>query len=366
MKRICIVHIISSLKLGGAESVLYMLTKNLDSELFEQHVIFFHDGPLRSKIEALSIHTYQVTGLLYRYDFVFFIKLARLIKKLKPNIINSSLWAANFFGVFSARLLNVPIICTLHTVKSHEGIIRNTLNRLSLPYANHIIAVSNSVKQSFRQLNNIAVITNGILRHEILDKAKSTMVTRAELGINNGDYVIGSVGRFVKVKNYHILLDCAKILINNHSKIKILLVGTGPEEKALIAQAQKLGIQKHVIFVIGRPAYNYYSLFDCFVQPSAHEGLSIALLEALSCNLPCIVTGKNKKHEVIENNKSGLVIEPNNLQELACALKTIYLNRSMQEKFSKNGSAILDTKYKLEDMVNSYSKIFLNNCTKSL
>jgi glycosyltransferase involved in cell wall biosynthesis len=362
MKRIRIVHLISSLKLGGAETVLYTLVRHLDHHHFDHHVIFFHDGPLKPYIESLGIPTYHLKGTFLRYDIVFFLRLLKLLKKLKPDIINSSLWAANFFGTFSARILGIPILCALHTVRAHEGRTRNILDHISLPYANHIIAVSHSIADSLQQQkllpdSRVTVIPNGLSCVELLDKADKASLKRSDIKLIETDFVIGSVGRFVKVKNYHLLLTCALLLITRYPSVKLVLVGVGPEYEPLVQQAQQLSIIDNIRFIVAKPAYSYYPLFDCFAQPSTYEGLSLALLEALCFKLPSVVTGYNKQHEVINDNHNGLIIKPNDIKELYQALELLYLNAELRIRLGNAGATTVTTQYNLETMVLRYSTL---------
>lgn len=379
MPKLRIVHLISSLKIGGAETVLYLLTKHLNTELFEQHVIYFHDGPIREQIEQLGIPVYQLHGSFFQYDPFFFSRLVKLLKKIKPDVIHSSLWAANFFGTFAAKKLKIPIICALHTVWQHEGTLRNVLNYINLPLVRNPVAVSQTVAESFQRkklcAGKIVVIPNGIDTSNLLKKSQEESITRKALSISETDFIIGSVGRFVPVKNYDLLLDCASLLINKYSGIKIMLVGLGPQYQKLKSQAESLKISDHVYFVIGQPAYRYYKLFDCFVQPSTYEGLSMALLEALCFKIPCVVTGKNSSHEIIKNNYNGLVIEPLNVDQLYQAIETVYLdnlqkNKELRNRFGdsrlRQGFAGLDVgahsiheEYDAVVMTKRYSEIFV-------
>ena len=77
---------------------------------------------------------------------------------------------------------------------------------------------------------------------------------------------------------------------------------------------QRFGIADKVTFVVGQSAYGYYPLFDCFVQSSHKEGISIALLEAMSWGITCVVTNSDAKHPVLTANKDGLLIPAGDAQ----------------------------------------------------
>src|SRR3982750_1406571 len=91
-----VVHVISSLKIGGAETVLYDLTRGLHVKGYQQSVIYFHEGPFSAQLCSLGIQVYYVMGLICLYDPVFWWRMYRLLHNLNPDTIHASLWSAGF------------------------------------------------------------------------------------------------------------------------------------------------------------------------------------------------------------------------------------------------------------------------------
>ena len=213
------------------------------------------------------------------------------------------------------------------------------------------IAVSQLVKESYTHFlpaQKIAVIENGI-------PAASQPSPRRS---RDGAYTIGAIGRFVLVKNYHILLEAYALIHQKFPHTRLVLVGHGPLEQQLRDQARQLNISAVVTFVINQPAHTYYPQFDCFVQPSQHEGLSIALLEALQAGVPVIVTGHDRHHTVIEDKKHGLVIEPNSVHELYEALMYYLLNPQVALYYTKSAQAYVQKNFCAERMAHQYDRLF--------
>jgi glycosyltransferase involved in cell wall biosynthesis len=358
-----IVHITSSLKMGGAETCLRALVRYHAQQKHEQTVLYFHDGPIREEIELTGVKTYRITGALHQYDPIFLYRLYNKLKQLKPDIIHSLLWAGNFFGVICARLLGIPIVSALHAMQEHEGRVRNFLTHFTLSQADKIIAVAPAVKISAQKKydckpDHIMVITNGIDRELLLEKVEQESITREKMDIRAEAFIIGSVGRFVAVKNYSYLLEiCARFMKLSHIKkqVHVILVGVGPELDNLRNQAHDLGIANHVTFINGEPAYRYYKLFDCFVQPSLFEGLSIALLEALSCGITCIVAQHDNQHEVIKHLHNGILVTHNKLLE---ALELAYFDTTIRENIKASAIQTIQERYTLEIMGSSYEHVF--------
>jgi hypothetical protein len=75
MPKLKVLHLTTSLKMGGAETILYDLLRNMDNGLYENYVIYFYDGPFVDKLKNLEIPTYQVKGLFCKYDPIFMFRL---------------------------------------------------------------------------------------------------------------------------------------------------------------------------------------------------------------------------------------------------------------------------------------------------
>jgi glycosyltransferase involved in cell wall biosynthesis len=347
-----IVHIISSLRIGGAERLLVDLLRAWGT--VDHHtVLYLHDGPLRNHIENLGIATYNITQF----------NLWKLLNRLMPHIVHTSLWAANLLGRTASRLLNIPCICSIHTQPRHEGLIRNSIDRLYPITAHHYITVSPSIREAFinkfkMSPHIITTILNGIDTEHIFQQQKEQSLTRSKLGLSEQHYVIGAVGRLVPVKNYHMLITSCAQLIPHYPFIRLLIVGEGPEYTRLSRLTVTLGIDRYVIFVGAQPAYGYYPLCNLFVQPSSLEGLSLALLEALCFQLPVIVTGNLHKHDIITDKFHGLVIEPDNQETLTQALIKYISNRSQHGLFMQN-LELIHNNYTLSATVQAYKNLFM-------
>ena len=124
------------------------------------------------------------------------------------------------------------------------------------------------------------------------DQSVSTTGIRSELGIHSDAVVIGHVGRFVEFKNHSFLLDIIAEAVARNPKFYGLLVGDGPLKSDLVEQAQRLGIEKQIIFAGTRSDIPRImrGAMDVFLMPSHYEGLPLVLLEAQAAGLPCVIS----------------------------------------------------------------------------
>ena len=386
-----ILHLITSLKVGGAESALVnYLSKVVGQDGNTHSVAYFHLGPNVDKIRNLGVKTYQISGTLSIYDPVFFFRLAKLIQFIKPDVIHSSLWSANIIARLISKFSKIPVICDLHGNSFDEGRVRNWFDRRTVKYCAKIVAVSNSVKDAYlknimtSELNkpapsrrqrlwragcgecarsaridasaeatserrlepspngrraelqkNLVVIKNGIDVQALRDKAFTEPLIRKNFGLFDDDFVIGAVGRLEPIKSYDVLIKAFASFCHpeldsvSNAQAKLVIVGDGSQAAALAALVKTLKIEKQVIFTGFRPdAYKFYQIFDCFALSSQSEGLSIALLEAMVFGLPIISTNLDiSRHDVITPGINGLLVRPNDIEGYARAINKLFQDR---------------------------------------
>lgn len=358
-----VLHIISSLKIGGAEILLVDLINQLKAQGIDNHVIYFHDGPVAQRLRALKIPLYNVKGIISLYDPYFFYSLARIIKKINPDCIHTSLWAANFAGRIVAKLFGYPILSAVHTDVRYEGAVRNGLDHFSFFLSNRIIAVSDLaadslIKKKWVTAQKIMVIKNGVDSYSVQQKAKQASIIRSDLNLAASDFVIGSVGRFISNKNYSMLIEAFKNIKQKISSAKLVLVGMGPEEQTLRAIVQELALTESVRFVVGKLAYGYYPLFDCFVLSSHQEGLSIALLEALCFKLPVITSSANGQHDVIKHGFNGILINAADRLALENAILSLAVDKELCNTLGLAGYQTLVQNHDSYQMAQSYKRMY--------
>jgi glycosyltransferase involved in cell wall biosynthesis len=364
-----IVHLTSSLKMGGAETVLCDLIEGLGNKKFDHHVLFFHDGPLRARLQAMGIPTHQLGGFVTLYDPGLLIQLYCLLKKLKPDLVHSLLWAANNAARLVAPFLDIPVVSAVHNNVDQDGMLRNMLDRVTISRATSIVAVSKEVKQSLiaRDIifkGGIRVIMNGIDASGVVKKIESAAVLRNDLGLSAEHCIVGSVGRLEKVKNYPLLLKAFAMLHKRSTHVRLVLVGGGSCEGELRALAFQLGIAAQVTFIGAKQAYGYYQLFDCFVQSSNKEGISLALLEAMSAGIACVVTNENRQHCVIEHEKTGLLVKAGDLQGVVRALEQLTNDESMRRRLGAAGREHAINALPRAGMIEAYRWLFFDSVNR--
>ncbi|KKQ11105.1 MAG: Glycosyl transferase group 1 [candidate division TM6 bacterium GW2011_GWF2_36_6] len=380
-----ILHFITSLKFGGAESALYNYLAKVVSDTEDQHVVaYLYDGPNVDKIKNLGIPVFKISGRCICYSPLIFLRLKRLITKIKPDVLHSSLWSANIISRIVANLTGVPLVCDLHGSSVDEGRFRNFLDRLTASFAAKNVAVSESVRASYskcivnsikinyvknRVAQNLIVIKNGINFEQLREKAFYCKLQRADLGLVDNDFVVGTVGRLEPIKSYDVLIRAFYAFYKkneeNSSNLKLVIIGNGSQFITLQQLSQDLGLSNNVIFTGFRgDAYRFYQLFDCFAISSKSEGLSISLLEALSFGLPVISTHYDKQHDVVKDKLNGFLVKPMDVSEYAQAINALYSDPTLRSQISACNLKLVAEQFSIQKVVNDYRKIYLEFSVK--
>lgn len=358
-----IIHIISSLKRGGAETVLVNILRCLPSSEYEHHVIYFHKGPYAKVVQEMAVPVYHIEGYIWRYDPIFWIRIAVLFVSLRPDIIHSSLWAACLVARLLGPLCSIPVVCAIHTCMGHHGILRNFIDSALLPYPTAFVGVSCDVIDSFKKqfpslpTSILHVINNGVDIPDI--KCEEDEMAATDFYKPPHTFVIGMVARFVPVKQHALVIEAFARLYKKYPQVILLLVGEGPLEGDIRALVDTYCVRERVFFAIGRQASSYYVFMDCFVLPSSHEGLSMALLEAMAFGIACITTAnKEMVHPAIVHNENGVIIGQGSVIDIERWLCCLIENREYCKGIGAQAKKTVLELFSLTSMGRRYAQLF--------
>lgn len=361
-----ITFVVHSLNPGGAEKLALDMALELKKE-FQLSVICLDEVGIWGKIlrnkQVPVISLYREEGV----DIYIPYLLSKYTKEFQTNIIHAHQTTPWFYSALS-RLFNPKpyLLFEEHgrfypEIKNKKKILFNKLliNKLT----HKVVAVSNDIKNRLIAYEGVSekkiqVIYNGI-KIENIDTDNLKKECRKKLNLDEDDFVVGSVGRLDPIKNFPMLIKGIKIAKNQIPNLKCVIIGDGPEFSKLnkIIEDKQL---EDIILLTGykKDASRLVAAFDVFVLTSFSEGISMAILEAMSLSVPCIATKVGGNVELIENNLSGWLVESNDWKSLARVLIYAYNNRELLEKIGKNGQKQVKEKFLFKDMIENYKKIY--------
>ena len=318
-----ILLLIKGLGRGGAERLLATSVRHVDRERFELEVAYLlpWKDAFVPEIEAADVATHCLgdgggVGWVAR--------LRALVRDRDIDLVHGH----SPYAMVGARIAlprKVPLVYTEHNLWSRYDPATYWANLVTYPRNDHVLAVSEHVRRSARYpaaLRFLPMPPLETLYHgpdqEALSAVEPSNGLLEELGIPSGAPVVGTIGNLKGHKGHRHLLQAATLVRRAVPETRFVLVGQGPEEEALRAQAGELGLDGTVVFAGYREdALRIASTFDVFVLSSLQEGLSIALLEAMALGKPPVVTRVGGLPEVVSDERNGLVVPPADPRALA-------------------------------------------------
>lgn len=358
-KSLRIMHVVQSMNCGGQEKMLISLAEHQRSMGHHSSICVFEGpGELSDDVEGKQIpihYLYKKPGV--QLSLVF--KLRQLLRKQRIDVLHAHNMGPAFYGTIAARLGGAPfILVTRHNKDAKHW------NAMLWQMTNIVVAVSRDAKKALLQYNminpkKVRVIYNGIDVDKYRHGNDSSSSIRSQLQLSDKDIVICSVGRLCYQKDYFTLLDALKIVLSKCPCVKLLIIGDGPLKNELHDYAQKLGIAESVKFLGLRndiPAL--LKMCRLFVLSSVSEGMPIALLEAMACSLPCVVTGVGGNVEVVVDGISGYIVPPKNPELLSDRIIDILKDEQLAQRIGVAAYHRVKEQFTLQRMSEEYFQLY--------
>jgi glycosyltransferase involved in cell wall biosynthesis len=265
--------------------------------------------------------------------------------------------------------LSIPSVhlATKHLLTTPQdrrlGLFYTLYDRLTLYPPDHIVTVSERMakqvqNQPWVSSQKVTAIPNSI-PVEDFHRPDLRDYYRQNWNFSATDVVIGFTGRIEKVKNLDLLIRAFAILSIDYPDLRLALAGIGELQPELEALSKTLGVADRITwtgFFMDIPGF--LSALDIYVQPSINEGLSLSILEAMAAEKPVIATRVGSADEIIENENTGLVIQPGSVEAIVNSVKTLLNNPDLRKSQAKNAKKHVFEKYNVQKMVDRYTNLY--------
>ncbi len=294
---------------------------------------------------------YMLSRLLFSFLWILKILFMNISTPIKL-IHAQDTGYAGLAAIFAGKILRIPVLITSHGIR-HKTIsskfsgtpskiflkFEYNLDIFTIKNADFIIVTNPYIKEYFEKIiaKKIEFIPGSIKSENFAFSQKHRDEIRNELGIQTNTNVVGFIGRLAPEKNLFNLISSFAEAQKNHQNLLLILVGAGMLEAKLKRFVLQKGIEDKVKFCgMRNDIQKVLSSLDIFVLPSFTEGLSVALLEAMTCERAIICSNIPANQQLVIHQKEGLLINPNSIQELKKAILQLSMDESYRREIGKN------------------------------
>lgn len=367
------IQIVGDSSYGGASYLILEWCRFLVSQGWEVDVLAT-DEVFRAKL--MSVQGVRVLGhisiprkITPVQDLKAFTQLIQLLREEAYDVVHTYTATPSFLGRIAARLLRVPVI--LHhqaawTVTEFSSLAERAfytpLEYIATLASTKGICVSHAVAQQARELHiapqrKLTTICNGIDARPFVTSASpasdSRERVRRELNISTDHILIGCTGRLAPMKdNTSVILALKELAVSlPHVPLKLVLAGSGPDKTTLENLVHAMSLSDRVLFLGFRDDIaDILAAIDIYVSASLREGMSISILEAMAAGKPIVSTSIPPNAELIEHERTGLLVPPKSPRQLANAIARFIQEPELSMQCGKAAQERLLSRYTLTRM----------------
>lgn len=361
-----VINIITDTNIGGAGKMLLSFLDNYDKKSFDILVLIPFNSMLKVELVSRKIRFIEIDSIADKSFSIKAIKeFIKVFESHKPNIIHthasiSARMAGRIYGkckIISTRhsVFDNPRYKTRFPVKQVLGLINSYLSDV-------IIAVSPAAKQNVLEFGTnpkkVAVVFNGVQKvSQISDEERKRI--RAQYNILEDDFVCAIIARLEKVKGHEDILEACKMFGETDKKIKVLIAGTGTEEKFLRHKATALNLQNCIFTGFIKEIREIENIMDIQLNASyGTEATSLSLLEGMSLGIPAVVSDFGGNPYVIKNGYNGIVYPKRNPRELYNAVMKLKEDAETYNVMKQHAVTCYNEKFTSVLMAKNIEKIY--------
>ncbi|HWP45678.1 MAG TPA: TIGR03088 family PEP-CTERM/XrtA system glycosyltransferase [Candidatus Limnocylindrales bacterium] len=366
MKSIKIMHVLTSLNIGGLENGVVNLINKMDPDKFKHMICCIsRSGQSAEKLIRKDVEIFEMKKGEAR-ELLLPLRVARLFRKVKVDIVHTRNWGA-IDGIIGAKLAGIPIvvhgehgrdITDPYGTNKKKNLIRKGLSC----FVDGYITVSKELKEWLVDKvgikgEKVHVIYNGVdtVKFNPYDKG----LIRAKYNYTDRDIILGTVGRLDPIKDQQLLIKAFAQLNARYYNSTLLIIGDGPCWRDLEKLANDLGIRKSVRFLGARmDVAELLKLLDIFVLPSLAEGISNTILEAMATGIPVVATHVGGNPELVVNGETGYLFPKEDLATLLKVLEGYILNPAIMKEHGMAGRQRVVNRFSLDRMVANYESFY--------
>jgi glycosyltransferase involved in cell wall biosynthesis/ribosomal protein S18 acetylase RimI-like enzyme len=368
-----VLHIVGDSRFGGIAQIIAGLGRVAEARGWAADVLST-DPTVQEFVRQAGMGVVSLDVIrrpIRPWDLIGLIRLWRFLRRDRYHIVHTHTSKGGFVGRLAATCAGVPVVVhTAHGFAFHERSSRRMVRFYSLlewmasHWCDRIITVSDFHRRWAIELgicgpHRIEAIPNGVAALPATP-AETVEKLRAQFGVRRDELLIFTNARLAEDKGLEYLIEAAADLCRRRMQFRILIAGEGPVRERL----EKMAIESevaHVVTFLGfrQDVGDLLAACDVAVFPSLREGLSIALLEAMSAGKPIVATSIGSVRDLASQAEMVELAAPANSDALADALYNVGTNPVWQAVLARNARELFDARYTEKRMLSSYQDLYL-------
>lgn len=300
-------------------------------------------GEYFSKLKSsydLIMHKIPFQRFPFSMDNLFaFFRLKKLLVERGINIVFCHEPVGGAIGRIAGKICNCKVIYMAHGFHFYKGAPKRNrlyyyIEKWLSKYTDCLITINEEDYEAAKQFKaNKVIKINGIgVDTTLFKRDRNDIYLRRELNIASDELILLSVGELIPRKNHIAVIDALNLLKN--PKIHYVIAGEGPLRGILWNKIAEYHLEDNIHLLGYRRDINKLcNSVDIFVLPSIHEGLSVALMEAMACGLPIIASRIRGNIDLIDDGKGGLLVTYDDLDDYIKAIRRLVCDKNLRRMF---------------------------------
>lgn len=361
--RVC--HLVSDLEVGEVASEVVHISNGLDPDDYLVGVLClgrrgYPAQRVEPRVQVWALHDQGPARPRTVWE------AARELREYGIHVLHTHGWDALMVGAAAAKVAGIP-----HLIHSQYRLPPD-----GEPGRLERYAASLAAGTAEQWVVNTEVVAAGLAARLGLAEDRPCLVPRAvntdlfrppldrgalrhNLGYDRGQVVLGTVGPLRQDKQVEWLLEAAAELLADGAQVRVLLVGSGPEEAALKRRAEELGLSgRYQLTGFAGDLPAMLTAMDIYVQTASDEGVQVATLEAMSAGLPVLAADQGAVGEMIRDGETGLLFRAGGGKELANRLRPLLEQPDRWMELGNNARRAVERRHQVNDVVARYWELY--------
>jgi len=362
-----ILHLITTLSVGGAEVHLLELLSGLSRAKYHLELAFFKEEAQEARsllpdFRNLGLAVHDLGGTS-RLSGAAFFRLVGLLRRGRFDLVHSHLFRADLYGSLASRLFpNLGLINSVHNPEdfyARPAVAR--LARLAARRQQRTIVISRAVADHLARHLRLPESRMSLIYYGLKPKLRQGLDLRQEYGIPPRAPLIGTIGRLSRQKGHLHLLRAMALVRDRLPQARLLLVGHDDQglRPRLEEEVERLGLGGRVILTGFRDEVpDIMAALDLFCLPSLWEGFGLVLLEAMAEARPVVASRVGSIPEVVLEGETGLLVPPGDEAALASALLSLLEDQARSGAMGRAGRERQERLFSREAMVRATEDLY--------